>query len=249
MKLLRALCIAFTTYSRVPMPQVEWSAEHMRHSLCFFPLVGVLIGALELGWLMLCKALGLGALLKGAVGCLIPLAVSGGIHMDGFMDTADALASGKPPEDARKILKDPHAGAFAAMSCAMYLVLMTAVLSEANASIVPIAFVLSRSLSALSLVTMKSASEGLVKAFSDSAARKTVRIWMTIWIGLFGSLSLWLDPLCGFAGLCVGGICYALYWRVSMRRFEGITGDLAGWFLQVCELCYTAAVVILRRCL
>ena len=229
------------------MPQVAWCDENMRHSLCFFPLVGVLIGMLEFGWLMLCEKLGIAGLIKGAVGCLIPLIVTGGIHMDGFMDTADALASRKPPEAARKILKDPHAGAFSVMSCAMYLILMTAVWSEASTSILPIAFVLSRSLSALSLVTMKSASEGLLKTFVDSAGRRAVRSAATVWIALFSLLSLWIDPFSGFAGLCACGICFGMYWRTSMKRFGGITGDLAGWFLQICELSYMAAVVLFRR--
>ena len=46
MKHLASSCaIAFSTYSRIPMPQVEWSEENMRHTLAFFPLVGAAVGA------------------------------------------------------------------------------------------------------------------------------------------------------------------------------------------------------------
>lgn len=82
------------------------------------------------GWLALCDALGFGALLRGAVGALLPILVTGGIHMDGFMDTSDALASWQSPEKRLEILKDSHVGAFAVLGCAGYLLLDAALLSE-----------------------------------------------------------------------------------------------------------------------
>ena len=53
-----SLVIAFATYSRIPMPRVDWSEENRRYSLCFFPLIGLVIGAVMAGWLWLCDALG-----------------------------------------------------------------------------------------------------------------------------------------------------------------------------------------------
>ena len=87
MRVIRSLCIAFSTYSRIPVPQVAWTDENRKYSMCFFPLIGAVIGLLLWGWLALCDALGFGALLRGAVGALLPILVTGGIHMDGFMDT------------------------------------------------------------------------------------------------------------------------------------------------------------------
>ena len=117
MRVIRSFVIAFTTYSRVPMPQVEWSEENRKYAMCFFPLIGAVIGAALWLWLLLCDRLALGALLRGAGGAMIPLLVTGGIHMDGFMDTSDALASWQPKEKRLEILKDSRIGAFAAMGC------------------------------------------------------------------------------------------------------------------------------------
>ena len=75
------------------MPQVEWTDENRKYAMCFFPLVGAVIGALIWLWLLVCRWLEINALIQGAVGAVVPLLVTGGIHMDGFMDTADALAS------------------------------------------------------------------------------------------------------------------------------------------------------------
>lgn len=59
-KLLRSLAMAFSMYSILPAPRVEWKAENMRYAFCFFPLIGVVIGAAEFGWLWLCRLFGVG---------------------------------------------------------------------------------------------------------------------------------------------------------------------------------------------
>ena len=43
MNLLGSLAIAFSMYSRIPMPQVSWTKERMKYAMCFFPLIGVVI--------------------------------------------------------------------------------------------------------------------------------------------------------------------------------------------------------------
>ena len=51
MHVIRSLCIAFSTYSRIPVPQVAWTDENRKYSMCFFPLIGAVIGLLLWGWL------------------------------------------------------------------------------------------------------------------------------------------------------------------------------------------------------
>ncbi len=95
-------------FSRVPMPKVAWKPENMRFALAALPLVGALIGALLWGWAWLCGVLSIGKILFAAGMTLLPLLVSGGIHLDGFCDTVDALSSHATQERKREILKDPH---------------------------------------------------------------------------------------------------------------------------------------------
>ena len=86
MHILTSLAIAFSMYSKIPMPQFEWKEEDLKYALCFFPLVGGVIGALVVLWIYFCSLAGIGTLFRTAVLCVIPLAVTGGIHADGFMD-------------------------------------------------------------------------------------------------------------------------------------------------------------------
>ena len=246
--LASSLAIAFATYSRIPMPRADWSEENRRYSLCFFPLIGLVIGAAMALWLWLCDALGMGSVLRGCVGALIPLLITGGIHMDGFMDTCDALASWQPKERRLEILKDSHAGAFAVIGCCAYLLLAAGLLSEAtitDAAPLALCFVASRAASAATSVSLKPArADGMLRSFTKPAQRRAVIASSCAYFAL--CLYVWL--LCGRATacLCVFAMigCAAFYKKMAYAQFGGVTGDLAGWLLQITELTLTAVLVM-----
>lgn len=248
MRAISALVIAFSTYSRIPMPQVEWSDENRKYAMCFFPLIGAAIGLVLWGWLRLCDWLGLGPVLRGAVGAMVPLLISGGIHMDGFMDTSDALASWQPMERRLEILKDSHTGAFAVTGCSGYLLLCAGVYSEATAQSAPMltgVFVLSRALSALALAFFKSARpNGMLDGFARTAHRRMVSVSTAVYAvlcaALWAVLGGWLAPAC----LAAAAVCFAYYRHMAYKNFGGVTGDLAGWFVQITELALCAVIVL-----
>ena len=238
MRLMDAFVIAFSTYSRIPMPSAAWSEENRRYAMCFFPLVGAAVGLLLWGWLALCDALGVGSILRGAAGALIPLLVTGGIHMDGLMDVSDAIASWQTQERRLEILKDSHTGVFAVMACAGVLLLTAGLLSEADAvagRLLAPCFVFSRAMSATALTVMKSARPGgMLDGFARAAHR---RACIVLWLVLGG-------PVQAVACLLAAGLCALGFARMAQRQFGGITGDLAGWLVQVTELCLTAVIVM-----
>jgi adenosylcobinamide-GDP ribazoletransferase len=59
---------------------------------------------------------------------------------------------------------------------------------------------------------------------------------MAVWTALGG----WIAAMCA----AVAVLCVLAYRRMAYRQFGGVTGDLAGWFLQVTELALTAVIVI-----
>ena len=249
MRLMDSFVIAFSTYSRIPMPRAAWSEESRRYAMCFFPLVGAAVGLLLWGWLALCDALGAGPVLRWAAGTLIPLLVTGGIHMDGLMDTCDALASWQPTERRLEILKDSHTGAFAVMACVGYLLLTAGLLSEADAAagrLLAPCFVLSRAMSAAALTVMRSARPGgMLDGFARAACRRAVCLSSGVYAAL--CIVLWLvlgGPVLAFACLAAAALCALGFARMAQRQFGGITGDLAGWLVQAAELCMTAVIVM-----
>ena len=108
MVVLETVCVAFAMFSALPVPRIDWNERNMRYAMAAFPLIGAVIGAL---WCV-CGALPLPDMLRAAGFCLIPVAVTGGIHLDGYADTSDALSSYGDREKKLNILQDPHCGAF-----------------------------------------------------------------------------------------------------------------------------------------
>ena len=92
MVFFETLLVALSTYSSLPMPQFEWNEKNMRYAICCFPAVGLLCCGLLLLWNWFCGMMQVNAVLFAAVAVCLPLLITGGIHMDGYMDTVDALA-------------------------------------------------------------------------------------------------------------------------------------------------------------
>lgn len=253
MKWFRSLAIAFSMYSSIPMPRVDWNQENMRYALCFFPLVGVVTGGGL--WLLSwgCSMLSVGHVLFAVLAVLLPIAVNGGIHLDGLCDTADALASHQTRERKLEILKDSHTGAFAVISCVVYLLLQFGLWSEVERSwsalgVLSAGFVLSRSLSAFSIAGFPCAkNSGLAATFSDAAQKRAVRGTAVFFWVICTAAMLWSSPVLGAGALVAAGLSFLYYRVMSMRQFGGITGDLAGYFLQVCEISMLLAVVLLQK--
>lgn len=262
--------IAISMYSKIPMPTVEWTQDRMRYVMCFFPLVGLIQGIILGLWFYIgIDVLGLTVWTVALVGTALPILITGGIHMDGFMDTMDGLHSYGDRAKKLEILKDPHLGAFAVISLAVYLLLYLGAAGEYIACLavadrkgravlymVPaLFFVMERAFSGLSVVSFPSAKkDGLAAGFSQAAKKRTDRVVLILWLVLCAAAvlaggQLGLSGALYLAAVTAGIQLLVFYWyyKMSMRQFGGITGDLAGCFLQICELAsFGAAAVLLR---
>ena len=255
MKLFEPMIIAFSMYSKIPMPRIEWNKDNMKYAMCYFPLIGVLTGILT--WLAgmllngeILSGVSCGKLMFAAVMTLLPVLVSGGIHLDGFMDTMDALGSWGDKEKKLEILKDSHNGAFAVIGICCYFILSLGVWSEIRTELLPAVaavFVISRALSGLAVVTFPSArGSGLVKTFQDGAQKKVVRVTMIGYLILAAGYLYVISPVCMVTSVVIAGAVFGYYHRMSMKQFGGVTGDLAGYFLQVCELALLVGVLLVQ---
>lgn len=250
--LLRSVAMAFSMFSVVPMPMVEWKKENMKYMLCALPLVGVVIGLALCVWHGLCQWLGIGAFLYAAGMTLIPLALSGGIHLDGFCDTVDALSSHAEPERKREILKDSHAGAFAMIFTAAYFLLYAALCSElervwAVAVIVGVHHVFARAIGALGGVAFPaSGTTGMLAAFRDGAAKKAALI-LAVWCLLCAAALIALSPVSGVVCTLAAVVLLWYLRRMSQREFGGMSGDLAGYLITLSELVLLACFIFSEK--
>jgi adenosylcobinamide-GDP ribazoletransferase len=244
MTVLRSLASAFLMYSRIPVPRVEWNEENRRFSLCFFPLIGAVIGGLILFWEWLCGLLGIGVFVNAAVCVSLPIIVTGGIHTDGFCDTTDALSSYADRPKKLAIMSDPHIGSFAVIWLFAMLLMQFSLFCEVkNYYIIAIGFVLSRALSGLAAVTFRSAkNEGSLQNFVKPA-HKTITVSVLLSVSFFCAVGMCLSGLTtGIAACLAAALCLLFYRYSAYKNFGGITGDTEGWFLQIIETALLASV-------
>lgn len=215
--------IAFSMYSRIPMPRSEWTDENKSYAMCFFPWIGAVIGLLSYGVFRFSKWFdgnggGNYSLFFVIFLILIPVFITGGIHLDGFLDTQDALSSWQTKERRLEILKDSHAGAFAIISCTVYFLMYIGVyscLSVRSMEVIAYSFMLSRTLSGLSVVTFPQArKKGMVAIF-----RKVHRPELQEWCWHLSVVLCFLIPLtggtCGIGGVISAGVVFGIItgWR------------------------------------
>ena len=126
-KLLLNLAASILFYTSIPLPYLQEIdfAEVAR----FAPVVGLIIG----GILALCDVtaqyLGVPLLTRSVLIVCIWVSITGGLHLDGAMDTADGLAVGNP-ERRLEVMVDSATGAFGAMAAIAILLLKAAALTD-----------------------------------------------------------------------------------------------------------------------
>lgn len=248
------IAVAFSMFSRVPVKNVEWTDANRKYSLLAFPLVGVVLGLCWFGVAWVCDRFYVPDLLTGAFLTGLPLLVVGGFHLDGYADTADALASHGDREKKLEIMKDPHVGSFAVLQVAIYLILWFAASASIAATdaavwaLTAVVFVLSRTLSGLAVTTFPMAKDtGLAKSFAEDADKRKVRngliVLLVLLVLIVLSMDLWLATLPAALLMCFAATAVFLWYRhIAEKHFGGITGDLCGWFLCRAEVWMLAVV-------
>lgn len=251
MRILKPLFIAFSIYSKIPVPQFPWEDEDMKYMLCFFPWIGAVIGLILYLWFLAAEKTEVGNLCYTMIGAAVPLLVTGGFHMDGFMDTMDAFHSYQPRERKLEILKDPHIGAFSVIMLAVYGLVFLGFFSEIRdrdlVKTICAGFFLSRTLSGIGVVSFKSAkSDGLLFTFANSAHKNRVRIILYIQCLLAVCFMVMQSAAAGVLVAVTALTVFCYYYKKCKKELGGITGDTAGFFVTFSELMMVVAVAAIN---
>lgn len=121
------LTAAIAFYTCIPLP-ASWALEFQTVAQ-FAPLIGLLIGELLGGFDQGLALVGLPILTRSALIIAAWIAITGGLHLDGAIDTADGLAATEP-ERRLEVMADSATGAFGAMAAVVLVILKTAALSD-----------------------------------------------------------------------------------------------------------------------
>jgi len=249
----RQFTLAVTFLTGVPLTvEGDVSPADLWRSMGWYPLVGLALGAAAWG-----VYAGLLALLPGLVAAVLAVllleAATGGLHMDGLMDTCDGYFSRAPRERALEIMKDSNVGAMGVVGAVLILILKVAALSaltRADAAAPLLAgWCAARALPALDVYAWPYArAAGTGEAFTRERTPGPVQLaggLLAAGLVVAGAVGLAVGAAGSwYAGLVVAVIAMGVALLVQAavaKRLGGLTGDVYGMGIELAE---AAALVV-----
>lgn len=238
-KAVTAFFMSWGMFLAIPCPLRRWDNALRPLSIVFLPLVGLIVGGVWALAAVLLRLLGQVNLFGAAVLAILPCLISGGIHMDGFMDTCDAVFSRRDIEERLRILKDVHTGSFAVIAFGFQLLLLFALFASGDWAgrfwgllFIP---VVTRACAGAAVSILRplghskyagAYGEG-VRAAHVTALALTLAFGAAIPVAILG-----LPGLCCAAGALGSGL--ALWY--AHGQLGGVSGDIAGFSIVAGEL-------------
>ena len=245
--------IAVSFLSRLPLTyKGEWDEKSFSRASVFYPVVGLIIGFCVAVVAFLLKLTGYYSV--AAVGALITaICISGGIHLDGFMDMCDGIFASRGREKALEIMKDSRVGSFAVIGVVMLLLLKFALyfvlIGETWFFIAFLAaFAFSRFMMTCTILVFPSARASGLGATVKKYVAKPALLWgiliifaLSLWHGFYALI---------FAFILAFAIMILLAGQIN-RFLHGLTGDIYGAMAELGEavflLCLMIIVVIIAH--
>lgn len=239
---LPLVALQFLTRLPVPLTHMPTPVQFGRATL-FYPLVGLLIGAVLLGLGELLG--GVHLLLQGALLLAVWVAISGALHLDGLADTADAWIGGLGDrERTLAIMKDPRCGPAAVVTLVVVLLLkfaaITAILGSHQHWALLLAPWLARcALPLLFFTTDYARRGGLGQALADHLPRGSMP-----WVLAGNAALMVLLGLSGMLALAVALVAFVWLRSRFIARLGGTTGDTAGAMVELIECAVLVALAL-----
>lgn len=245
---MAAFLLALQFLTIIPLKVKAVTERKISCSLIFFPVVGLLLGLVLAGLNNLLGGLGFNPLTISIVLVVALIILTGGIHLDGLADTADAFLSRRPRQEMLDVMRDSRTGALGVLALISVILLKIAFLFSINRNWILVSLVLICLLSRWSLVLSAflfpyARREGKAKAYIEGA---NFRIFISATIICLICV-IWLAKL---AGLILMFAAAAVAWGVNRyiaKRIQGVTGDTLGAVNEIIEVFVLFAVSIIQR--
>ena len=238
-KYFRACMMSFTMFCAIPCPFHKWDEDSRPLMTLFLPLVGVWIGLIWVALAFVLRFLDLPNLVAAALLTAFPFVITGFMHFDGFMDVTDAVKSWRSLDERRRILKDPHAGAFSIIAAILLIMLQFAFFasmkSEADIRVLVFIPVISRAMAGLCVTVLRPISTSEYAGAYRKGVNKSHAVIFILILITGSALGFVLLGKYGFVSLAVI-LGYLLALRRAFVSLDGMSGDVSGYALTFGEL-------------
>ncbi|MBB4823138.1 adenosylcobinamide-GDP ribazoletransferase [Sporosarcina luteola] len=252
---MTGLLLALQFFTSIPVrKELPLGKREVTGMYMALPFIGGLIGTLMFGAAWLCtEMLGMGSFLTAVIVVIVGIGLTGGLHVDGFADAGDAFFSYRDLQKRLEILEDPRIGAFGTMAIVLLIAGKIAIVEELIATgkgNVPLFMVvpfLARAVMNLYFVSIRTAKEEGLAHFFQGKLKKGALYGWSIGVGilvliLMGSLLSDFGLPAILLGVSIIGLLLYRLW--SVRNFGGVTGDLAGAFVEGMEALLWFTIII-----
>lgn len=247
---LRLFFIALQFFTRIPIPRwVGFEPAWLQASVRFFPLVGLVVGAVAalVYWLFAQIVPQVAAVLLSTIATIY---LTGAFHEDGFADMCDGFGGGMTPERVLEIMQDSRVGAYGAIGIALLLGLKCTLLALLPPLlVVPIVLLVhpASRLAATSLIWTLNyvRGEGKAKPLAQQISHAEFFVALLPVAGLAFGLwySGWLMASPLLLALVVAAAVAMWMGRGMRKRIGGFTGDCLGATQQVAEVAMYLALL------
>ncbi len=236
--LLRSFYLALSFLTRIPVPlKGDISQQEIAQSMLFYPAVGLLIGIIL--WLIIHILLFVSSAFPPGVIAAIELTVwvllTGGLHLDGLADSADAWIGGQNNRiRTLEIMKDPYCGPIGVTIIMLLLLIkwssLSFLLKTGHSAFILVIPMLSRSMILVLFMSTEYVRENGLGAVFMEELPDDKALWTVLIVALLLSLILtgW------WSIILMSGVIYGL--RILMiKRLGGMTGDTIGASVEIAE--------------
>jgi adenosylcobinamide-GDP ribazoletransferase len=242
---------ALVFYTIIPLPSA-WPLDFQRIAR-WAPWVGLLIGVLLAGTNFLLFQFPLSSFLRGVLVLAVWIAITGGLHLDGVIDTADGLAV---PDSERRlaVMSDSRTGAYGVMAAVVLILLKVGAIADLSSTqscgvliLAPIWGRWGQLVAIARYPYLKAEGKG---AFHRRSLQLPQDLWPSLLLAPLGIIPILVEPhqwLSHLGSVCLGLV---LSWGVGAwfyKRLQGMTGDSYGAIVEWTEALLICCLSVLYR--
>ncbi|MFC5604921.1 adenosylcobinamide-GDP ribazoletransferase [Sporosarcina koreensis] len=252
---MNGLLLALQFFTSIPIrKELQMERKDVTGMYVALPFVGGLIGLAMYGVsILFTDVIGTGSLLASVFVVVVGVALTGGLHLDGFADMGDAFFSYRDKEKRLEILDDPRIGAFGAMVLVLLLIVKIALLEELIhrnegllAYFIAVPFLARAGMNVYFSTTRLAKEKGIAHFFKGKLATAKLMAWsVSATIAVAVVLGFVLHSIVVPVVLVFVAVAAVFIFRSwSLKHFGGVSGDLCGAFIEGTEALLWLAIII-----